>query len=467
MTKIRIGAYAFYVAAFIFFGITITAAESGTTNSGSGIGGTGINGAESGGIGGTGISDRPGGGIGGTGISNDEGGGIGGTGITGYGAIQAFGSIFVNGREYAIKPDTMIRVDGVPATHASLQLGEIVLVHGVAGETARSGSAASIDIHHALVGRIETVNANGSQLTILGQRVFAAPDIRIGDEKGRALPLTDVKTGDLVAVSALQRADGVWMAQRFDRVAGAGAAPSVQRFVLEGTVSAWDQSQARLQIAGATMNIGPASAPSPIEPGTLVRVEGVYTPQGLKAESIRPTALDLGQKGTRVEMQGFYSPASTGASAITANGVTALIEGGAVGHIPVATDKAVVVIGTVAQPGVIRINGIEYPNTVEPEQKRGENGKGNENQNSGEGDQGTESTQGAEQPEAIQPEAEHPEVEQPEVESPDVSSPEISTPDVATPDVSTPEISTPDISTPEIETPEVAPPEIETPEPSP
>lgn len=467
MTKIRIGAYALYVAAFIFFGITITAAESGTTNSGSGVGGTGINGAESGGIGGTGISDRPGGGIGGTGISNGEGGGIGGTGITGYGAIQAFGSIFVNGREYAIQPNTMIRVDGVPATRASLQLGEIVLVHGVAGETARSGSAASIDIHHALVGRIETVNANGSQLTILGQRVFAAPGIRISDEKDKALSLADVKTGDLVAVSALQRADGIWMAQRLDRVAGASAAPAVQHFVLEGTVSAWDRLQARLQIAGATMNISPASAPSPIEPGTLVRVEGVYTPQGLKAESIRPTALDLGQKGTRVEMLGFYSPASTGASAITANGVTALIEGGAVGHIPVATDKAVVVIGTVAQPGVIRINGIEYPNTVEPEQKRGENGKGNENQNSGEGGQGTEFTQEGEQPEAIQPEAEHPEVEQPEVESPDVASPEISTPDVATPDVSTPEVSTPDISTPEIEAPEVAPPEIETPEPSP
>ena len=76
---------------------------------------------ETGGIGGTGIGQETGG-IGGTGIT-PETGGIGGTGlhkldvpIVGDGPIQAFGSVFVNGREYVVNSSTLVSIDGTPAT---------------------------------------------------------------------------------------------------------------------------------------------------------------------------------------------------------------------------------------------------------------------------------------------------------------------------------------------------------------
>ena len=70
-----------------------------------------------GGIGGLGIHP---GGIGGTGIHP---GGIGGTGITALGVIQRFGSIYVNGQEYVLSPQTRYSVDGTAGTAKDLRLG--------------------------------------------------------------------------------------------------------------------------------------------------------------------------------------------------------------------------------------------------------------------------------------------------------------------------------------------------------
>ncbi|MEB8585002.1 hypothetical protein OW714_02850, partial [Acidithiobacillus ferriphilus] len=88
-----------------------------------GIGGTGIH---PGGIGGTGIHP---GGIGGTGIHP---GGIGGTGITALGVIQRFGSIYVNGQEYVLSPQTRYSVDGAAGTAKDLRLGDRVTVQAAA-----------------------------------------------------------------------------------------------------------------------------------------------------------------------------------------------------------------------------------------------------------------------------------------------------------------------------------------------
>ena len=62
--------------------------------------------------------------------STDPGGGIGGTGITGFGVVQKFVSIFVNGREYILDDNTRVTRDGVSVDEKTLHLGDVVSIDG-------------------------------------------------------------------------------------------------------------------------------------------------------------------------------------------------------------------------------------------------------------------------------------------------------------------------------------------------
>lgn len=404
------------------FLMLVTAPTTSLAGDAGGIGGTGISDRPGGGIGGTGIDDGTGGGIGGTGVQ--PGGGIGGTGITGYGVIQAFGSIFVNGREYEIGPDTRVTVDGKPSTLENLRLGDVVLVHGDADPNSRRGTALAIEVRHALVGRVDANDTSGSLHTVLGQTVTTAPGAQIVDANDKPIAASAIKAGDMVAVSALKRPDGVWVADRIERIDNTSS-----RFVLEGQVSAVDKTNGTLSI-GATMasGAGPAML-SGIEAGASVRVEGEYTAQGLTISTVTSAVPDLGGDGTRVEMQGFFANASpdlNGGHALAANGVIAIG-----GKLPQGTaGGAMLVVGTVERPGVIRIDEIEHLPPARPEDGRsGENGDGH-NSNTG--------SDAAEAPD--HPEAEAPDVEAPEVDSPDVEPPEVEPPEVEAPDVEPPEV---------------------------
>ncbi|MEN6543842.1 DUF5666 domain-containing protein [Parvibaculum sp.] len=431
-------------------------------SAGGGIGGTGI--SPGGGIGGTGIT--PGGGIGGTGLT--PGGGIGGTGVTGFGSIQAFGSIFVNGREYALVPGTRIMVDGRPATQADLRVGQVALVRGDAVAASRAGVAATVEVNHSLVGRIDTLSADGRTQTILGQTVVTSPATRLADAQGAGIAATEMKVGDVVAISGLRRADGVWIASRVDRLPSNDPSAAA-RFVINGQVGAVDQAQGTVEIGG---NKAVAARPvllSGIHTGAAVFAAGTYTARGLVLEAISTSAIDLGPRGTRVEMEGFFAPTTgrVGALALTANGVTAV---GPQTALPESTGSTpVVVTGHVDDDGTILIEegGITVPNQPDPSGPRGEGGGGVERGAESEApESSTPSRTEVEKPETEAPEVETPQVETPEVETPQVETPEVETPEVQTPEVEIPEVQRPEIETPEIQVPEVQTPEIELPETS-
>ncbi|OZB39786.1 MAG: hypothetical protein B7X48_07540 [Acidiphilium sp. 34-60-192] len=161
------------------------------------------------------------GGIGGTGIgpgrapvmtpAGGETGGIGGTGIgpanariVGYGPIQRFGSVFVNGREYALTGQTLVTIDGSAATVAALRIGDIAQVRGFTTGPHR-GLALSISVRDAIIGPVSAVAHHGTAFTVLGQRVVAAT---------AGKPFMALKPGEMVAVSAQRQADGNWAASQ-------------------------------------------------------------------------------------------------------------------------------------------------------------------------------------------------------------------------------------------------------------
>ncbi|HEB81194.1 MAG TPA: hypothetical protein ENI71_04900, partial [Chromatiales bacterium] len=138
-----------------------------------------------------------------------DGGGIGGTGITGFGPIQGFGSIFVNAREYFLRTDTRITVDGRAAGRRALHVGDMVVVRGTADPARSTGWADVVQVRHPLVGRVDAVSAGGARLTVLGQGVRIPAGVSVVGGNGHTVAL---HAGDWVAVSALANARGEWIA---------------------------------------------------------------------------------------------------------------------------------------------------------------------------------------------------------------------------------------------------------------
>ena len=144
-------------------------------------------GDEDSGIGGTGLTGDDGSGIGGTGL--EGGSGIGGTGLHVYGTITALGSICVNGLRIGYDAEVPVQVDGRPADTSALVVGVVVWV-----ETRHADAeirAQRIDVLHALVGRIESIAPDETQLSVLGRRVDLLPQTRVEGEAAQCSPSAD------------------------------------------------------------------------------------------------------------------------------------------------------------------------------------------------------------------------------------------------------------------------------------
>lgn len=259
--------------------------------------------ATPGGIGGTGIDP---GGIGGTGISP---GGIGGTGIVAIGPVQRFGSIFVNGGEYELPAQTRYRVDGQPASENSLHLGDMVRVHAV--ERGGRLDALAVDISHAVVGRVSRIDRSAGRLVVLGQTVQILPGTLLRTAENQPLPLSRLKVGDEVRISALDQGAGHWQAMRLTQLsvppAGHGSP-----FLLRGKIEAKSAQPQRVKINGVWLSVRSGAAQTGLAVGAEVVARGSQQSQGNVIDSLQAIAPLDAPIGTRVAMVGFLQADSQG-----------------------------------------------------------------------------------------------------------------------------------------------------------
>ncbi len=292
---------------------------------------------ESGGIGGTGIHPETGG-IGGTGIERT------GRAILGYGPIQAFGSVFVNGREYAFNSHTLITIDGAPAPASALHVGDIADVRGTI-TSPRAGFASTITVLHPLIGPIGTVAPDGRSATLLGQSVVSG--------NGTAL-FTSLKPGDAVAISAQLRADGSWVAT--------AVAPAARNdmFQLAGRIETLHPGS--VSVAG-TLITAPATLTAALNPGQAVIVTGALNDATPRATAITVASPLAAPAGTVVEVKDYFR-ATGGGMAVASDGLTAA-------HVtdPSALKgtQPVELLGTMTPSGIIDVDdiGLDSPSTVE------------------------------------------------------------------------------------------------------
>lgn len=184
----------------LLFALVAAAPTAGDPDPGRGLGGTGH------------TMDDGGSGIGGTGYQpSGDGRGIGGTGIVG--TISAFGSIWVNGVEVSYWEDQPVSLRDGPATAKDLRLGQVVAVE--AEVQADRLVARSIEVRHAVVGPVASIDARNGILRVLGQRVR----MPAGDPLAKT-----VRPGQWVSVSGLREPKGVVVASLIEQPPeGAGA----------------------------------------------------------------------------------------------------------------------------------------------------------------------------------------------------------------------------------------------------
>jgi len=140
-----------------------------------------------------------------------------------FGRIEAFGSIFINGREM----DTSmaeITIDGRPGNESDLRLGQLVRVTGVQDDEAlptgitRTGVASKVIVDDSVDGPITDIDANG-RIFVLGQPVLI-DETTIVDLLSGAESAEELSIGDEVEVHGFPQADGSVLATRIaDKVA--------------------------------------------------------------------------------------------------------------------------------------------------------------------------------------------------------------------------------------------------------
>lgn len=331
-------------------------------------------------------------------------GGIGGTGISGFGVVQRFGSIFVNGREYFLNNATHYRVDGRPGTAHNLHLGDIVLVQAQTNPAGRV-TATSVHVEITLAGRIEQVNARADNFTLLGQVIQVTAETRTDGHGAPRLELAKLHAGDTVSVSALTRGEGHWVATRVSHSQAMG-------FLMRGPVRAIDRAHGRMTIGAQTLAVASAQL-AELAVGERVRVAGRYvrgTPIVLRAQ---PITAEVGAAGTKVEMSG-YVEARPGADVLLANGVRlrytahTRLSGGTAASI--RPGMAIAVRGVTEPDGSVLVNQmvlgedpmrVDLPPTWTPQPGVGEGRVPRE------------------RPEIERPNIERPEIERPEIEIPE------------------------------------------------
>ncbi len=259
--------------------------------------------ATPGGIGGTGIDP---GGIGGTGISP---GGIGGTGIVAIGPVQRFGSIFVNGGEYELPAQTRYRVDGQSASENSLHLGDMVRVHAV--EQGGRLDALAVDISHAVIGRVSQIDQSQGRLVVLGQTVQILPGTLLRTAENQPLPLSRLKVGDEVRISALDQGAGHWQAMRLTLLSALPAGHG-SPFLLRGKIEATNAQLQRVKINGVWLSVRSGAAHTGLVVGAEVVARGSQQGQGNVIDSLQAIAPLAAPIGTRVAMVGFLQAGSLG-----------------------------------------------------------------------------------------------------------------------------------------------------------
>jgi hypothetical protein len=270
------------------------------------------------------------------------------------GPITGFGSIFVNGVEYATSA-AQIRVDGQPGTEAQLRVGQIVTLKGTVNEDGRTGTANEVSFVGDAQGPVSDLDVDGSTFVVVGQTVQITSETRF-DDAIQPANIEGLQNGAIVEISGFANANGEIMASRID-VKAAGAPLQAT-----GTLQELDTVARTFRINTLTVDYSAVTPVGTLVNGANASVRGTIGVAGtpLQATSVE-VASNAGAATDVGEVEGFITTFSSDTDfvvknqRITTNAGTLRVPGGLV----LALNVAVKVRGTFNNAGVLVAERIE------------------------------------------------------------------------------------------------------------
>lgn len=248
--------------------------------------------------------------------------GIGGTGIVAVGQITGFGSVFVNGVEYHLRPDSRLLVNGAQVGQDALRLGMVVSIDGSVDDSGRATInrlSYSAEIRGPVVnnpsstvspdGRTKTLNVMG--MTVQVDALSTSFDHYSFDAMNQ---------GDFVEVSGHIAGNGDLVATRIEKL----DAQSGQEAILRGRIGRngfVDQTHFRLQNVLVDFSNATFSPGTSLD-GCLLEVRGSYDipTQTFNATRIACADDGLPESAGEAELEGIVNNLTS--VGFTLNGIT-------------------------------------------------------------------------------------------------------------------------------------------------
>jgi hypothetical protein len=187
------------------------------------------------------------------------------TSIVTTGRITGFGSIIVDGVEYATSA-AAIRVDDQPATESQLHVGDVVTIKGTVNADGASGAATDVSYTADARGAVSQVDATTGTFVVLGQKVVVDDDTIFAADL-QASDITELPAGVKVQVSGFRNASDTLLASRID----VAASTDLQA---KGRVRALDTTSHTFQIDDLTVDYSSATVTGTLASGSKVTARG-------------------------------------------------------------------------------------------------------------------------------------------------------------------------------------------------
>jgi hypothetical protein len=298
-------------------------------------------------------------GINGGGVSGINGGGVQGIngGGVAVGPITGFGSVFVNGIEFATT-STSITVEGAAANEAALKIGQLVEVRGTLNSTTNTGTATSIAASDQLEGPVQAIDLAGLNFTLLGN-VVRVTGTTVFDDRFATPSLGGLIVGQWVEVSGLRNSVGEVVATRVEPRAANG------EIELNGTVTLLDTGARTFRLANTPINYAAAAVSGTLANNVCAEVKGnTFTGTTLNATRVEVKNCALTVANNDVgKIEGFVTRFASaadfdvGAQRATTTATTSYVGGVAA---DLVLNKRIEIEGTFNASGVLVGSKIQF-----------------------------------------------------------------------------------------------------------
>lgn len=228
--------------------------------------------------------------------------GIEGTGFA-VGAIDGFGSIFVNGIEFETDAAEFI-IDDQPGAESDLRVGQVVYVAGTIADDGLTGTADQVWYDSNVEGPVDSMDEVAGELVVVGQLVRVTAQTTFGDVPGGVLG--GLSVGDEINVSGFVGSDGSITATRIDLDDSPGGEAEVR-----GVASNVDTAGMQFTINALVVDYSAATlegfANGMPQEGDNVEVYGTVTAGTLVATRVEYEDPPTGEEGDEVEIEGLVT----------------------------------------------------------------------------------------------------------------------------------------------------------------